>query len=374
VNAGSSLYIHIPFCASFCDYCDFYSVKTDGVDGAFLDAFVRAVITDINYQLDFFGVKELSSVYIGGGTPSMLGRRIAPLLDALNSIPGFAPVEFTVEANPESASEEFLDLCLAGGVNRLSLGVQTFHEPSRRAVNRIADARALEKKLALCSRCFPGAVSADLITGLPYQSEQAVLGDIERVLAFGPVHVSLYSLCLESKTPLEEKVKTKAVTLPDCETADCLWLSGREALLKAGFCHYEVSNFALDGKRCLHNTRYWQMLGWLGAGPSASGTVIDEDAGTARRFTFAGDVGGYVRAPLVGAAVCEELDRGALMRECLLMGFRCAGGPDGRRFRARFGRSIEECIGRTLFRWEGRDVMLFLNSFLCEAFAELDDS
>jgi len=373
MTAPVSLYIHIPFCAAFCDYCDFYSVLTDNIDGAFPEEFIKALITDINYQLDFFAVREISTVYIGGGTPSILGKRIAPVFDALKKIPGFSPVEFTVEANPESADEEFLEICRKGGVNRLSLGVQSFHEPSREAVNRIGDARMLDERLALCSRYFPGALSADLITGLPYQNEKIVLEDIKRLLAFEPVHVSLYSLTVESKTPLEEKVKTKTVTLPDGEAADSLWLSGRDALLKEGFHHYEVSNFAFDGKRCLHNTFYWQMRGWLGAGPSASGTVIDEDTGTGRRFTFSGDVDGYVKEPSVKAAFCEELDRSALMRESLLMGFRRADGPDRQLFKARFGCDIEERIGRTLSRWKDRDIMLFLNAFLCDAFDELEE-
>jgi oxygen-independent coproporphyrinogen-3 oxidase len=373
MTAPVSLYIHIPFCAAFCDYCDFYSIKTDSVDGGFRDAFIKALIADVKYQLDFFDVREISTVYIGGGTPSVLGKQIAPLLDALKSFPGFSPVEFTVEANPESANEEFLDACREGGVNRLSLGVQSFHEPSRKAVNRITDARMLEERLALCSRYFPGALSADLITGLPYQDEKTVLEDIKRLLAFEPVHVSLYSLTLESKTPLAEKVKTKTVTLPDRDEADSLWLSGRDALLKKGFHHYEVSNFALSGKRCLHNTFYWRMQGWLGAGPSASGTLIDEEAGTGKRFTFADDVDGYIKEPSVNAAFCEELDRPSLMRESLLMGFRCAEGPDRQLFRARFGCNIEECIGETLSLWKGRDIMLFLNAFLCDAFDEMEE-
>ena len=370
---SSSLYIHIPFCAAFCDYCDFYSILTDDIDGAFPEEFIKALIADIKYQLYFFGVREIPTVYIGGGTPSVFGKHIAPLFNALKNIPGFSPVEFTVEANPETANEEFLDVCREGGVNRLSLGVQSFHEPSRMAVNRIGDARLLEERLALCSRYFPGALSADLITGLPYQDEKIVLEDIKRLLAFEPVHVSLYSLTLESNTPLEEKVKTKTVTLPDRDETDSLWLSGRDALLKKGYHHYEVSNFALNGKRCLHNTFYWHMRGWLGAGPSASGTLIDEKAGTGKRFTFTGDVEGYIKEPSINAALCEELDMPALMRESLLMGFRCADGPDRQLFKARFGCNIEDCIGRTLSLWKDRDIMLFLNSFLCDAFAELEE-
>jgi len=373
VTFPTSLYIHIPFCAAFCDYCDFFSVKKDSVDDDFLNAYVNAIIVDVKHQIDFFGVNEISTVYIGGGTPSVLGKRLKPLFKTLNEILNFSPLEFTVEANPESATEQFLEICREGGVNRLSLGVQSFHEPSRLAINRIGDASLLERSLALCSHYFPGAFSADLITGLPYQNEKVVLQDITRLLAFEPVHVSLYSLCLEKNTPLEEKVKTKTVTLPDEETADSLWLSGKDALLKNGFQHYEVSNFAKKDARCLHNLRYWQMRGWLGAGSSASGTVIDEKAATAKRFTFPNDVEGYIKTPNINAALCEKLDRAALMRESLLMGFRCPEGPDKKLFKTRFGCGIEDCIGQTLSRWKDRDIMLFLNSFLCDAFNELEE-
>jgi len=376
MNARLSLYIHIPFCAAFCDYCDFYSLKKDCVNDVFLYEYVNALVSDIKRQIDFFGVGEISCVYIGGGTPSVLGKHIAPLFEALKKIP-VSPVEFTVEANPESATEEFLEACREGGVNRLSLGVQSFHEPSRAAVNRIGDARLLERSLALCSRFFPNALSADLITGLPYQNEKIILDDIKRLLAFEPVHVSLYSLCLESNTPLEEKAKAKTVTLPKSEEADSMWLLGTDALKKAGFNHYEVSNFAKKSgthdNRCCHNMRYWRMEGWLGAGPAACGTVINEETGTAKRFTYAPDAGAYIKAPSIDAALCEEIGISDLMRESLLMGFRCAEGPDRRLFKARFGCNIEDCIGRTLSRWKGRDIMLFLNSFLCDAFAELEE-
>ena len=380
MTSGVSLYIHIPFCAAFCDYCDFFSVEADD---AVMDKFVHAVIADVKYQLEFFNVKEVATAYIGGGTPSALGgRRIGILLDALKSLSGFAPVEFTVEANPESADEEFLSACREGGVNRISLGVQSFYEPSRREVNRYGKALMLEERLALVSRFFPGAFSADLITGLPYQTEKIVLQDIRRLLAFKPAHVSLYSLSVESGTPLEQKLKTKSVTLPEGDKADALWLAGRDALEEAGLQHYEVSNFAPPDKRCLHNIRYWRMESWLGAGPAASGTVIDEETGTAKRFSFAHDAQAYIKTPSVSMASCEELDRAALMKESLLMGFRYCEGPDAEKFRRRFGCGVEDCIGQTIARWRNRgffngdapakNLMLFLNSFLSEAFIEIE--
>jgi len=375
VSASLSLYIHIPFCTpnnhERCDYCDFFST-TANLQNDYIDAFIGAVIADVKYQLEYFNVSEIPTVYIGGGTPSILGRRIGVLLDALKKTGRCAPVEITVEANPESATEEFLCACREGGVNRLSLGVQTFHEPSRQAVNRIGNVKMLEERLALCSRFFSGSLSVDLITGLPYQNEKIVIEDVRRLLAFDPVHVSLYSLSVESGTPLVRKLENREISLPDRDKADALWLKARDALTQAGFCHYEVSNFARNEKRCLHNIRYWLMEGWLGAGPSASGTVVNEGAGIAKRFTYTPDVDAYINSPLIDTAICEELDKASLMRESLLMGYRYCEGPNAEIFKRRFGRTVEECIPKTLSRWEGKDKMLFLNSFLCEAFDELD--
>jgi oxygen-independent coproporphyrinogen-3 oxidase len=366
---SASLYIHIPFCSSICDYCDFYSVPVNNISDSCIDQFLSALIEDIKYQIEYFTVKEVPTVYIGGGTPSVLGKKIKILLDALNAIPGFSPVEFSIEANPESLTEEFLTLCRLGGINRLSLGVQTFHEPSRFAVNRAGDVKILQERLALATRYFPGAqtgfdLSADLITGLPYQNKKIIMEDIERILSFAVNHVSLYSLSVEKDIAL----------LPNSEVADSLWLFGRDALLKKGFQHYEISNFAYMGKECHHNIRYWQMQSWLGAGPAASGTLVKEENGTAKRYTYEQDIDNYIKKPSIHTACCEEIDRATLLRESLLMAFRCKEGPDSNLFKQRFGVCIEECIPKTLAKWKDKNIMLFLNSFLTEAFTELDQS
>ena len=370
----ASLYIHIPFCAALCDYCDFYSVAAGKESDTVMDVFIKAVIADIKYQIEYFDVKEIPTVYIGGGTPSVLGgKRLGILFDSLRYLPGFSPVEFSIEVNPESAAEEVLSVCREGGVNRISCGVQSFHEPSRLAVGRRGQAGLLERQLDLIARFFPDAFCADLITGLPYQTEKIVLEDIKRLLAFKPSHISLYSLSVENGTLLEEKVRSNIVRLPERDEADVLWLAGRDALEEAGFRHYEVSNFALDGKRCLHNIRYWQMESWMGAGPAASGTMINENAGKAARFTYTPDLRAYIEAPSIGKALREELDRVDLLKESLLMGYRYSEGPDLEKFRRRFGLGIEYFIPKTIARWKNREIMLFLNSFLSEAFSEIGD-
>jgi oxygen-independent coproporphyrinogen-3 oxidase len=391
----ASLYIHIPFCASLCDYCDFYSIAVNEQHNTLMDSFVDALLGDVKDQLAFFGVDYVPSVYIGGGTPSVLGAArmerllagVQTLLEPIKKI----PVEFTVEANPESADEDFLRACVKGGINRISLGVQTFHEPSRRAVHR-ANSGLLEERLTLAKTYFPDTFSVDLITGLPFQTITVVQEDIGRVLAFQPSHVSLYSLTLEPETPLGKQAAQSGDTslpLPCGDEADNLWITGRDMLEKAGLAQYEVSNFALPHKTCAHNTRYWRMENWLGAGPAASGTIINNADGSGRRSSYPADINAYLAAPepRIHSARIEELNKTDLIRESLLMGFRCRAGPDPLLFKQRFGRGIEDCIPETIARWRKRgfleteqnsgslalshEGLLFLNAFLRDAFGEV---
>jgi len=375
LKTSASLYIHIPFCASFCDYCDFFSVTAKNLSEDYIDSYITSLIKDINYQIEYFNIGEIPAAYIGGGTPSVLGKKLSPLFDALKKLPSFAPKEFTVEANPESLTEEFLSICRQGGVNRLSIGAQTFHEPSRLCINRAGNARLLEERLKTASRYFGAQgtdLSADLMTGLPYQTEETIIDDIKRIRAFNPRHISLYSLTVEANTALEEKINKKEITMPSADKADALWLLGCELLEKEGYAHYEVSNFALDGKQCLHNLRYWQMKNWIGAGPSASGTLINEQSATAKRFTYAKDVDAYIKSPLITSAQCEEIDKKTLLKDTILMGFRMKDWNEKDLFKNRFGCSLEECIPKTLEKWKDRDIMSFLNTFLSDAFSEIE--
>jgi len=379
LKTTASLYIHIPFCDSFCDYCDFYSVNVNNLNENYIESFITAIINDIKFQIEYFDINEIPTVYIGGGTPSVLGVKISRLFAALKEIPFFSPQEFTVEANPESITEEFLSLCRQGGVNRLSLGVQTFNEPSRLSVNRKGNALFLESQLNLACKYFPGAqtgadLSLDLMAGLPYQDEKIIMEDINRIRAHNPSHISLYSLTVEKNTPLEEKINAKKIILPNSDKTDSLWLFGRYMLMSEGYNHYEVSNFAQNGKQCLHNTRYWQMKNWIGAGPSASGTLINEETAQAKRFTYAQDVDKYIKKPLITSAHCENIDKTTLLKDTILMGFRCKEGTDRELFMKRFGCSLEECIPEALEKWKGKDKMLFLNSFLSDAFTEIEVS
>jgi oxygen-independent coproporphyrinogen-3 oxidase len=298
----ASLYIHVPFCPQKCAYCDFYSVPIACSDAqALIDPYIDAVLEDIEGQIGLFNVNNMPSVYIGGGTPSALGaERITRLLasiKALLSNMDTPPVEFTVEANPESTDGAFLQACVEGAVSRISLGVQSFCEASRKAVRRQGGIGRLEDSLALASRYYPDAFSADLITGLPFQTGAVVCQDIRRLLSFRPAHVSLYSLILDPQTPLGIQAASGSAFLPLPDEADNLWITGRDLLESSGFRQYEASNFCLPDKTSAHNIRYWRMGNWLGAGPAASGTIINDETGTGKRFTYPPDIEGYLKTP-----------------------------------------------------------------------------
>ncbi|GHV66509.1 coproporphyrinogen III oxidase [Spirochaetia bacterium] len=378
----ASLYLHIPFCSSCCDYCDFYSIPLAGKKYD-LDLYVDTLVAETEKQIRRFGVKKIPTVYIGGGTPSVLGaERISRLLRGLRTLwinTNEKPLEITLELNPESAGEDLLAASRDGGVNRLSMGVQTFHEPSRQAINRIGEAATLSTALTLAADFFPGAFSVDLIAGLPFQDEKILLNDIDRIAAYEPAHVSLYSLTVEEGTPLALKAGTPGF-LPNADDADSLWIKGRDALERLGYKQYEVSNFSQPQKECLHNIRYWRMENWLGVGPAASGTIINDDKGTGLRFTYVPEaepwLAGNPPQSIPSAPLQDEefLDRLTLMKESILMGFRYARGPDNGLFQQRFGMSIEEAIPKALFRRRSRkDKFLFLDSFLRDAFQELDE-
>ena len=384
----ASLYIHVPFCAGACDYCDFFSVPVKPGDER-LERYIDTLLLEAERVFEKFRPGRIPTVYIGGGTPSVLGpagisRLLQGLAELAARFSSSAIDEITVEANPESADEAFLAAARNAGVSRLSLGVQSFHEPSRRAVNRIGNGALLAERLALASEYFPASFSADLISGLPLQDEKVLLDDIRGVVNFRPAHISLYALTLESGHPLAAKTGKK-------DEADRLWLGGRDALEKAGYGQYEISNFCIAGKESLHNLRYWRMQNWLAAGPAASATVIDDGRGF--RYTIPADLDAWLAAGgsgfSQGAAfppLIEDLDTLTLIKETLLMGFRCIEGPDEMLFRSRFRRNIADYIPETMAAWRNRgllrdekpaltkEALVFLNQFLIDTFGELDAS
>lgn len=267
--AIEALYLHIPFCQSKCAYCDFDSVAACSLDDA--RAAQACYLDRLTNRVDAFGTAGLldgvRTVYIGGGTPSLLGMRLVELVRSV--MQWCAPEEFTCEANPESFTSSLALQLARAGVTRISLGVQSLQEEELKAVGRIHSAtQALD---AICYAKDAGLdVSCDLMCGLPLQTQDSWAKSVAGLIEAGPCHVSIYPLTVEDGTPLALKVDSGRLALPDeDEQADEMELA-RRFLVEAGFAPYEVASYALPGHACRHNIAYWTGIEYLGLGRSAA--------------------------------------------------------------------------------------------------------
>lgn len=391
----ASLYVHVPFCRSRCAYCDFFStVPGRGADFA---PYVSAVANEAEFLARRHGIASWRTVYVGGGTPSVLppGSVRSLFAGLFRSVRPAVGAEVTFEANPESVSAELLSALSECGVNRLSLGVQSLDDGALRAVSRLATSSDVRRALSLVSSSWRGRVSVDFIAGLPRQPWGAYRRQFAEVAEIPQVdHVSLYALTVEEGTPLERSIRSGATEHSE-EMADWRWIAGRGILERLGFSQYEVSNFSRRGGESRHNCAYWRQESYVGAGAGAGGTVYSFGGGeaSALRWTDTRDVGGYVEfwggGDFSGPLPREEepLCADTLAFEFLMLGFRTAGGVDAREFAARFGRPLSErrnsdgrTFAETFADWEGRGLasrrgdrlsltrggILLLNRFLGE--------
>lgn len=273
--AVTALYVHVPFCAQKCRYCDFDSRSFASCElGAALDAYFEQLFA----RLDAFGkvgaLDQISTVYVGGGTPSLAGERLVELARRISA--WCAPVEFTCEANPESLTAELATALAKVGVTRVSLGVQTLDNTELAAIGRIHDADRAFAAIATVKNAGLD-VSCDLMCGLPGQTASSWKRTLDGVLAAAPHHVSVYPLTLEEGTPLYRMACRDESLEPDEDFQAACMDVARERLGAAGYHPYEVASYALDGHECAHNIAYWTGRGYLGLGRSAAGMLDAED-------------------------------------------------------------------------------------------------
>lgn len=408
------LYIHIPFCKGKCGYCDFFSENPRDVfrENSFtMRDYIEAVSNQIEFLVSRFDVKNFSSVYIGGGTPSILGEaELESLCAAIksSSAPFSQDAEFTIEANPESVTEEFLKAAQLGGANRLSLGIQCADDGVLKSVGRRTNRAQILEAVRLIKKFWQGQWCADFIAGLPLQTKKMLRDDLNFAFQNGAAHISLYALSLEEGTPLEKKVSSGALNY-DADFADELWLFGRDILEKLGFSQYEISNFALPGHESRHNGGYWQLRDYLGVGAGAVGTIwignrnFDFGKNSAQekngvRFSNTRNIKEYVEFWKQFKWKCageipdfpgelEPIDLQTEEKEFLMMGFRTTRGVGENEYRARFGKNLAERLGAksgTFEKWRKKELalvtqkngdtfysltlegLLFLNRFLLE--------
>ncbi|MFT5487858.1 MAG: putative oxygen-independent coproporphyrinogen III oxidase [Paracoccaceae bacterium] len=343
VPGGFGLYIHWPFCVSKCPYCDFNSHVADTVDDA---AWQRNLLA----ELDHYGTKtkgrRLDSVFFGGGTPSLMPPAIvAALLGRLSdywSVP--SDLEVTLEANPSSIeAQKFADF-RAAGVNRVSVGIQSFDDAALKFLGRAHSAAEASAAITIAEQSFD-RVSFDLIYALPGQSRDAWTSELADALSRGTGHLSLYQLTIEKGTPFYSDHRRGMFALPDEDLAADLYELTGEMTSKAGFDAYEVSNYARSGQESRHNLVYWRGGDYIGVGPGAHGRLTL--AGKRLRTEQVPGPAGWLTAVTQDGHATRVYERVASTEQAeehLMMGLRLAEGIDRVQFAQSVGRSLDDCI------------------------------
>lgn len=337
----ASLYLHIPFCEKKCLYCDFYSIENRDPMEAFLEALDREILS----YARFGEGRAFDTVFFGGGTPSLLTPgQLEKILRRLHSTYHIAEgAEVTLETNPGTVSPEKLSAYRSLGVNRLSIGIQSFREDELKFLTRIHDARQAVSCVEMARSSGFDNISVDLIFALPGQTRAAWGETLSRALALEPEHVSAYSLIVEPNTPLSRLVISGQVTPAHPETEADLYEWTMETMGAAGFEHYEVSNYARPGRRSRHNYAYWSHEDYLGFGPSAHSFWKGVPGNAASRWSNIAQITTYLErcAQSDGTPVSFREDVGTeqLMNERIFLGLR-SDGVDTERFAKDFGREF----------------------------------
>jgi oxygen-independent coproporphyrinogen-3 oxidase len=269
MSAPIAIYVHLPWCVQKCPYCDFNShARPDRIPEA---EYVAALLADLDGDLDLARGRETTTVFLGGGTPSLFGTgAIASLLEGLDArLPFARDVEVTMEANPGTVEHGRFTGYSAAGVNRVSLGAQSFDAGKLRVLGRIHGPGEIEAAVAELAAAGLDNFNLDLMYALPDQTREEALADLESAIALGPAHLSHYQLTLEPGTAFFHRPPP----LPDDELAWQMQLDCQQRLAAAGFGQYEVSAYARPGRQCRHNLNYWRFGDYLGIGAGAHGKV-----------------------------------------------------------------------------------------------------
>jgi putative oxygen-independent coproporphyrinogen III oxidase len=301
VNAPISIYVHLPWCVRKCPYCDFNShVRPDSLPES---EYVAALLADLEGDLDLAAGRPVASVFLGGGTPSLFGvGAIAALLEGIDArLPWLPGAEVTMEANPGTVEHGRFAGYARAGVNRVSLGAQSFDAAALAALGRIHGPGEIE---AAVSELFAAGLenfNLDLMYALPQQTRAGALADLEAAIALGPAHLSHYQLTLEPGTAFHRRPPA----LPDDDTALEMQLDCQARLAAAGYAQYEISGYARPGRQCRHNLNYWRFGDYLGIGAGAHGkatvagaVIRSEKPRSPREYLRGGGRAGSLRRPV----------------------------------------------------------------------------
>lgn len=317
----AGIYIHVPFCAKRCAYCDFYTQTNHNL----INEYVDAVCKEIELRKDYLHNESIKTIYFGGGTPSQLSpEQIEKIMAQLGRFYDLSACEeFTLEANPDDLTDEFLSRLLAlVPINRISMGVQSFDDDDLRFLNRRHSAAQAKEAVALCRKHGITNISIDLIYGLPDQTLEKWERNIQEAIALETPHLSAYHLIYEEGTPLYKLWEKGKVKQADEELSVEMFKMLIDELEKAGIEQYEISNFAKDGAYSKHNTSYWQATPYLGLGPSAhsfDGTNREWNVASIKQYVES------IHANTVNREI-EELDTRTRYNDYILTGLRTKWG------------------------------------------------
>ncbi|MFC0298388.1 radical SAM family heme chaperone HemW [Geobacillus jurassicus] len=341
-----SAYFHIPFCAHICHYCDFNKVFAAGQP---IDDYLRAMDKEMAWTAAEFG-RALKTLFIGGGTPTVLEpAQLGRLLESIHRHFQFDPqtVEFTVEANPDGLTDEKLAILRDAGVNRLSLGVQTFDDQLLQAIGRTHRRGDAMRAVVMAREAGIDNISLDLMYGLPGQTLGQFLADLETAFSLHVPHLSAYSLILEPKTIFYNEWRKGRLRLPGEEAEAAMYEAAMEQTAVCGYRQYEISNYALPGFESRHNLTYWNNEEYYGIGAGAH-SYIDgvrrANVGPIRHYIAAIERGEWPHREVHRLTVREQ------MEEEMFLGLRKTEGVSKACFRQKFGRDIHDIFGKAIRR------------------------
>lgn len=335
----AGIYIHIPFCRQACLYCNFHfatSLRNK-------DALVSAILKETDLQRDYLSGALIETIYIGGGTPSLLpANDIRLLTERVRHLFQTAPgAELTLEANPDDITPEKLTAWKAAGINRLSIGIQSFFDEDLRWMNRAHTAQMARESLSLALRYFDN-ITIDLIYGSPRLSQAQWKQNVETAIASGVQHISCYALTVEPRTPLDKMIRQGKMeeVNPDQQSDQFLLLM--QWMEEAGYEHYEISNFAKPGHRSRHNSAYWQGVPYLGLGPSAHSYN-----GTERQWNLSNNTV-YIKSVEAGQGWFEKelLTQTQQLNEYIMIALRTREGISLSVLREMFGIDEQEFLSK----------------------------
>lgn len=371
------IYIHIPFCAKKCDYCDFLSMRAD--EGTKIE-YVNGLIREIELSKDMMKGYQVDTVFIGGGTPSILREDyIEKIMQTLKDNCELSEnAEITIECNPGTVNLKKLETYKKSGINRISFGLQSANDGELRELGRIHDFAGFVESYKMARQAGFNNINVDLMSALPGQTPESYRDTLNKVIELNPEHISAYSLIVEDGTPMEERVEQNLVTLPDEDTEREMYYLTREIALKNGYKRYEISNYAKAGYECRHNKGYWKRVEYLGFGLGAASLYQN------KRYSNVSDLNEYVGLLLdggndedyYGGMVYQDdvwdiqedtlnilhgkistLSNKDMMEEFMFLGLRMTEGVSEEKFRMDFGRDIDVVYGEVIEKLEKQNLL-----------------